>query len=745
MQILRVVLSWLLLSSIVAAADLTIKVVDPSTSPVAGAEVRIFRISDGVPVGTQLTSAAGTAVFTGLGAGRYRAHVLAPGFAAGDISLESSQGTAVIRVQVATSPETVVVTATRGPAAEAQSGTSVSTLDRGELDVMQPVSEADALRFLPGAVVDAAGQRGALTSLFVRGGDSRYNKVIVDGVPVNDPGGTFDFGVVPLVQTDRIEFLRGARSTLYGSDAMTSVVQMWSATGSTPKPELRFGADGGNFGTAHGYASVSGANGRFDYNVFGDQFNTSGQGTNNNYSSSSEGLNVGFAINESTSMRLRVRHFDSSTGVSGEWNFNGQALLAPDGDAHAHQNNLLGSLELLRRSAHWQHQVTGFEYNTRRINADTVADRGCDPANFNFFDCYSVNSADSNRAGFLYQGDYTPRVWAQTTMGYQFEDETGNFDSAFVTLDNNGNPFIAPEFTHGLRLNHEAFIQQRITRGRLSVIGGGRLMNNGTFGNRAVPHGSVTYELFRGRDWLSGTRLRFSYASGVKEPRFEEAFGISGVFPTKPNPRLKAEENRSWDAGFDQLFAGGRYALSAVYFRNSFRDQIEFSSDPVTFEGLYVNVNRSLAHGAEVQFDARLRSRFRLTTGYSYTSTQILEAPLCTPDNFCDPLFFAGAPLLRRPKHSGSALLSYLGNRWGGNLGSSFVGRRPDSDFLGLGFNHAAGYVRVDLGGWYAITSRVTTYLNVENALNRRYEEVVGYPALGTNFRAGLRFRLGGE
>jgi outer membrane receptor protein involved in Fe transport len=73
------------------------------------------------------------------------------------------------------------------------------------------------------------------------------------------------------------------------------------------------------------------------------------------------------------------------------------------------------------------------------------------------------------------------------------------------------------------------------------------------------------------------------------------------------------------------------------------------------------------------------------------------------------------------------------------------VGRRPDSDFLGLGFSHAAGYVRVDLGGWYAITSRVTTYLNVENALNRRYEEVVGYPALGTNFRAGLRFRLGGE
>src|SRR5581483_6468993 len=165
-----------------------------------------------------------------------------------------------------------------GPIAEGESGSSVSTLNGGDLQLMQPVSGADALRFLPGAVVDTAGQRGALTSLFVRGGDSRYNKVIIDGVPVNDPGGIFDFGVVPLVQADRIEFLRGAQSTLYGSDAMTSVVQMWSRTGGTPQPEFQFGGDGGNFGTAHGYASISGARGRFDYNVFGDQFNTAGSG-----------------------------------------------------------------------------------------------------------------------------------------------------------------------------------------------------------------------------------------------------------------------------------------------------------------------------------------------------------------------------------------------------------------------------------------------------------------------------------
>jgi iron complex outermembrane receptor protein/vitamin B12 transporter len=130
----------------------------------------------------------------------------------------------------------------------------------------------------------------------------------------------------------------------------------------------------------------------------------------------------------------------------------------------------------------------------------------------------------------------------------------------------------------------------------------------------------------------------------------------------------------------------------------------------------------------------------RLNTAYTYTSTQILENP--APIN---SLYNPGSPLLRRPKHSATMLLSYEGTRWGGSLGGSFVGRRPDSDFLGFGIDHAAGYVRADLGGWYAVRPRVTAYVNVENALDRRYNEVVGYPALPINFRAGLRFRIGGE
>jgi iron complex outermembrane receptor protein/vitamin B12 transporter len=104
--------------------------------------------------------------------------------------------------------------------------------------------------------------------------------------------------------------------------------------------------------------------------------------------------------------------------------------------------------------------------------------------------------------------------------------------------------------------------------------------------------------------------------------------------------------------------------------------------------------------------------------------------------------------LLRRPKQAGTFLLTYTRQRFGATVGAVAVGRRPDSDFLfGLipPIYYAAGYARVDLGGWYNVTHHVTMYANLNNALNNHYNEVLGYPALKANFRAGLRFRLGGE
>jgi len=716
-------------------SELTIKVVDPQSGAVAGAQVELFTDQSHRFIALQITSAQGIAEFQNVPSGGIRLQILAPGF--GEKRELISEGKVekqhTIQLQLAVSQETVVVTATNVPAPNIESGASINELTPAQLEAMRPPSANDAFRFLPGAVVDTAGQRGGLASLFVRGGDSRYNKVIVDGVSITDPGGTFDFGTLPLFEADRVELMRGTQSTLYGSDAMTSVVQVWSRTGNTPTPELRFGSDAGNYGTESGFASLSGSSGAFDYNVFGNQFNTSGSGPNDDYSNSLEGLNAGAKLNRWASLRLRSRHDHSVTGVQNEWNFNGDPLLPPDLDQRARQNNFLGSLELaITGPSRWQHHFSGFDYTLHRTNEDGInqGDR-ITPFGNQDFQFHNVNLF--NRAGFGYQGIFQERSWANTTFGYEFEDETGT----------TGN---LPFASHGLRRNHAVFGQQMLSFERLSFIAGGRFVHNESFGNKFVPRGSLTLLALKGGRFFSGTRLLFSYATGIKEPSFPESFGNGGGFPTLPNPFLKPEETRAFEAGFSQNFRAN-YAWSAVYFNDLFRNKIDFNflmapecPQKISFCGQYVNINEAIAHGAEVQFNARPWSRISVNASYTYTSTQVLKEPFTF-----DPILSAGQPLIRRPKHSATLLTTYLGRRWGGDLAGSFVGRRADSDFFGYNVNHTPAYALVNTGVWFAINKRITAYANIENLLNRFYEEVTGYPALGINFRAGMRFRVGGD
>ena len=714
-----------------ASAQIKIKVVDPQDAVVTGAQVQLLKPGKPAPAAVQTTSAEGLVIFREAASGAYRVQVLAPGFAAETVDLSPTAETTTIKLRLATAAETVVVTATRTPVPSQAAGADVDTLSSGQLETMQPVASDDSMRFLPGAVVNTYGQRGGLSSLFVRGGESTYNKVIVDGVAISEPGETFDFGTLPLAQADRVEFVRGAQSTLYGSDAMTSVVQVWTRTGSTPVPELRFGADGGNFGTANGYASLAGAHGRFDYNFFADQFNTSGQGVNNAYSDSLQGANVGAALSDEVSLRVRVRHSNSYVGLPGAWDFNGDALVPPLSIGDAHANTLLGSVDLtIAVPSGWQHRFTASDYLYR------YTDNSPEGNTYNFASLFDY---DINHVAFEYQGDYSERTWAHSTFGYRIENETASFEYPQY-----------PPATSGQRLNQDAYLQQQLTLARLSVIIGGRFVHSSAFGNTGVPRVALALQVLKGGEFFSGTRLRFSYATGFMEPDFTETF--VGLPYYVPNKGLLPERTRAFEAGLQQNLLAGRWSLNATYFNNLFHDQIEYGTNTVEYQGnppgtlgQFFNVQESFAQGAELQLQGRIRKRLSLNTAYTYTSTEYLQSPYCADDACGTTLYETGNPLLRRPKHSGTMLLNYLGTRWGANLGGSFVGRRPDSDFVDNLVNHAAGYARVDLGGWYAINSRVAVYAVVGNALNDHYNEVVGYPALTANFRAGMRFRLGGE
>lgn len=708
-----------------AAAEGKVRLVDPHGAAVAGARVTVF-VGD-KPVASANTSGAGV-VHVDLPPGA-RVEVLASGFAPLTHHVIGAGADLELQLRPAAQPDTVVVIATLAPLATEETGRAVSLLRSDELAVMQPLTSAEALRFIPGTVVNAAGRRGGLASLFVRGGESRYNRVLIDGVPVNEAGGTFDFGAVPMIAADRVELMRGAESTLYGSDAMTSVVQFFSAAGRTRLPEFRFGAEGGNLATARGYASVAGAHRALDYNLFGEQTNTDGQGTNDEYSNSAAGVNAGVALGSRAFLRFRTRHSNSRTGVQGFWRFEGRPVLPPDTDGYARQNNLLLSAELTAVApVELRHRLRGYEYRHRRLNVDRGTDAGRVSPLFGPLDFPFEDFAHFNRAGLEYQGEFSPRAWTRTTFGYELEKENGRLEDR-----------LGGTVTPAVRVNHSVFLQQGLVWRRASLIAGGRYVNNGAFGSRWVPRIAATLLVSAGNSNFSGTRLRAAYGQGIKAPRFDESLG--GTF-VQPNPDLKPEENRSYEAGVQQGFLDDRLALHATYFRNRFRNQIAFSFDPVTFAGRYVNVNRSMAHGAEIEFTARPAARVSVSAGYVHVSSQIEEAPFAF-----DPLLQPGRPLLRRPRHSGSVLTTYSAPRWGVQLGGSFVGRRPDSDFVGLvpAVTSVGGYARIDAGAWLEVNRFATAYANLGNLLNQEYEEVAGYPALGAHFRAGMRFRFGGE
>ena len=723
------------------AANLTLIVQSPSGDRVAGVQVTLFRAPEHAGVAILTTTGDGLVSFTNLADGAYQAEVLAPGFAAQTVQVSLPRPDPVaVELKLATTPQTVVVSATATPDVASETGASIDFLNGQQLTLLNPPTAADALSYIPGAIVNTSGRRGGQASLFVRGGDSDYNKVLIDGVPVNDPGGFYDFGVTPMNGINRLEVVRGPESTIYGTDAMTSVVQMWSATGTTIKPLFEFGADGGTFSTANGYASVAGSDKIYDYNLFLNQFDTQGQGINDTYSNSLQGGNIGMRLSPRVALRVRLRHSNNWTGVQSNWWFNGDPVLPPNSNQVAHQDNFLASAQLsVSGPGAWQHSFSGFEYNHLQANSQQYVDPGRE-----FIDSPFSNLSKYNRAGFGYQGTWTPRPWAQTTVGYNFEDENGHITSHFAP----GTNYASFSDTSGVRYNNYLFAQELLTWKRIAGLVGVGYVNNTTFGGKVVPRVSASLLVFSGNEAFSGTRLRAGYSEGIKEPSFQQSFGISGTYPVLPNPNLQPEQNKSWEAGFDQGFWGNRLSLSALYFSNRFHNQIQYYTNPVDFTAQYKNLNKSMAHGAEIELHGQIGTHFSFTGAYTYTSTRIDEAPPCAPP-YCDPLIYGvGAPLLRRPKHAGTLLVTYARPRFGATLGTVAVGRRPDSDFL-FGYippiYYAAGYARLDLGGWYNVTRHITMYANVNNALNNHYNEVLGYPALKANFRAGMRFSLGGE
>ena len=151
----------------------------------------------------------------------------------------------------------VIVTATSAPVARGREPASVTVLDGATLRAQGLTQLGDALREVPGMAVVQSGSYGAPTALFTRGGQGNYTKILIDGVPVNDPGGTIDLGFLTLDDIDRIEIVRGPASVLYGSDAVSGVIQIFTRR-SDSAPHGSVDARAGTYGSYDAGISASG-------------------------------------------------------------------------------------------------------------------------------------------------------------------------------------------------------------------------------------------------------------------------------------------------------------------------------------------------------------------------------------------------------------------------------------------------------------------------------------------------------
>src|SRR3990172_7557517 len=380
---------------------------DASNALLPRATVRILTWG-GNEFSRSLTDSHGRFRFAGLGEGSYTIEASLTGFQTVAIIARPGEDIELLLPLVPVR-ESVVVSATRTDVPTGQIGAAVTVIAKDEIVNRQELLVSELLQSVPGLTVVRSGGLGNITSLFVRGGEGDYNKVLLDGIPLNEPGGTFQFDSLSTENLERIEVVRGPQSALFGSDAMSSVVQLFTQRGSseTPRPHSFISVEGGKYDTWRGRAGVSGELGIFDYATSFARLNTANQEPNNEFRSSNASGNFGVSPNASTEFRLILRGTSSRAGTPGQTAFG-----RPDGDAFFRRADGYAGLSLRNQTtSRWEQRALYTYARSRQVSRDTVTDPPYTPrfdgssAPFQFSDFLSDFLNDTRRQHVSYQSD----------------------------------------------------------------------------------------------------------------------------------------------------------------------------------------------------------------------------------------------------------------------------------------------------------------------------------------------------
>jgi vitamin B12 transporter len=788
-------LAFIAFSTRAAAASGSIHgtVTDPLGAVVAGAQVELLR--EGKPVAAATTDAEGKYRFAALESGRYQVRTQAPSFTSQEShSIYVSSGShaaADITLKIGSVSQQIVVSATGMDLPQTQTGASVSVISSDQFQYKPEVLEP--LRQVPGVQVLKNGQRGINESLFIRGGESKANKVLLDGIPLNQIGGTVDFGGVFTTGIDQLEVLRGSNSVLYGSDALAGVVNMTTSRGTTFLPQLTYAFDAGNFSSLHHDASLGGIFHQLDYFSEFARFDGGNTSANPQFHNATYAGNFGWTPTASTSLRLTVRRIAAKVDVPNAIDFYG----IPDDSFQGQANTYIGVTLQNQTMSRWHNLL---RYGATRQNSEFVnpSPTGIfDPASGNFVgNTVTIRGANgfsttgqaildfagfypeqffilNNRDLLNFQSDYAFGTHLTALFGFHYENERG------------------PRPAERTNFSYTGEIHGNLWSRLYATLGLG-IEKNAIFGVAATPRVSLAYYLIRPRSngVLTGTRLKFNYGQGIQEPDTfstdNSLFALLSQLPTGPQiisqfhiGPIGAVRSRSFDAGVEQFAWNGRAKLGVTFFYNRFTDEIEFVSPgglaqlgvpgqalaAIPF-GASVNSLATRSLGAEAEVELSLGHGFMARAAYTYLDALVQHSfsgdelfPSFNPQ-FPNIPIGAFSPLVgnrpfNRAPHTASFYLGYAKRRLALTLSGNFVGRRDSSTFLTdssfgpsmLLPNHnlAAAYQKLDVGGSYRLSRHLQIYSAIENLASQHYDPAPGFPALPFNFRSGIKMTLGGE
>jgi iron complex outermembrane receptor protein/vitamin B12 transporter len=722
-----------------SAASIRGVVTDASGAKVTGATVVL--VSNGKVVASAVSTADGSfQILTGV-SGRFFLAVSAksfrqletPGFYAG--RLDSIERNVVLEPEWVR--ESIVVTATGLPTPQPQTSEATSVL--GALDLALRDDLVSALRLMPGTFVAQVGQRGAQASLYVRGGNSDANKILLDGVSVGDMGGQFDFGPLAATAVERAEVYRGANSSLYGADAGSSVVSLTTPHGTTSFPSLLFQGDAGNFNTSREELEVAGAHNKLDYLGAFSWLQTGNALPNDEFHGATTAANLGWQPNGTTQIRGTLHYGVDATGVPNSWDFHHVADNATEKD-----QDLFVSASIDNQTTPEFHNTLRYgltrkreQYNLWQLSGEPQAfnDYCYGPATLGntvtiagangysatgqaVLDCSTGKSQNvNNRDQLVYQGDYrfTPHLTA--LLGFHYENERGSVPGSSYYTPVNATNYDYLAGIHGDYKN------------RFYYTLGGSIEKYELFGLQGTPHAGLSYSAVRpGKGILSGTRLLFNFGDAVREPRLDDEDGSLYNFLQQNGGqstiqqfhigRLAAPTTRTYEGGVEQAFFAERLVFRASYFHNEFGREIEYVGldlipallpnlsaaqqgaleqtlqNDFAYE-LTLNSQAFRAQGVEATVESGIGRNLFLRGGYTYLDAVVQRSFTNDDEALLGPIptFRDGTPIgpyaplegarpFRRPPHTGFITASYAERKFSAIFTSAFASRSDDSTYL---------------------------------------------------------------